>query len=109
MWQDEQEQVFTAMKQALVSGLVLALPDFTKPFEIEIYANDKGIVTILHQSGHPIAFVSKSLGPRHQSLSRYEKECLAILLAMDHSPQALLPDEHGVYNQDRQKKLGSFG
>jgi hypothetical protein len=31
------------------------------------------------QEGHPIAFISKSLGPRQQALSTYEKEMLAIL------------------------------
>jgi hypothetical protein len=35
------------------------------------------------QSGHPVAFLSKSLGPKNQALSTYDKECLAILLAID--------------------------
>lgn len=36
------------------------------------------------QENHPLAFLSKSLGPRNRRLSTYEKECLAILLAVDH-------------------------
>jgi cytoskeleton-associated protein 5 len=32
---------------------------------------------------HPIAYLSKALGPRAQALSTYEKECLAILLAVN--------------------------
>lgn len=39
---------------------------------------------MLQQHGHPIAYVSKALGPRAQGLSTYEKECLAILKAVDH-------------------------
>ena len=39
---------------------------------------------MLQQNGHPIAFVSKALGPRNQALSIYEKEYLAILMAIDH-------------------------
>lgn len=35
------------------------------------------------QKGHPLAFVSKALGPRNQTLSVYEKEFLAILLAVE--------------------------
>lgn len=31
-----------------------------------------------------MAFLSKALGPRNRGLSTYEKECLAILLAIDH-------------------------
>jgi hypothetical protein len=35
------------------------------------------------QGGHPLAFLSKALGPRSQGLSTYEKEYMAILLALD--------------------------
>lgn len=36
------------------------------------------------QDKHPIAFISKALSPRQQVLSVYEKELLAILLAVKH-------------------------
>jgi hypothetical protein len=36
------------------------------------------------QSDHSIAYVSKALGPRTRGLSTYEKEYLAILMAVDH-------------------------
>jgi small ligand-binding sensory domain FIST len=35
------------------------------------------------QQGHPIAYLSKSLSPKTQALSTYEKECLAVILAVD--------------------------
>ena len=35
------------------------------------------------QNGHPIAFLSQALCPRNAALSTYEKECLAILMAVD--------------------------
>jgi transposase InsO family protein len=35
------------------------------------------------QSGHPIAFLSQALSPRNRALSAYEKECLAIILAVE--------------------------
>jgi hypothetical protein len=38
----------------------------------------------LQQEGHPLAFLSKALGPRACGLSAYEKECMAILAAVDH-------------------------
>lgn len=34
------------------------------------------------QKGHPLAFMSKALGPRYSSLSVYEKEMLAIVMAV---------------------------
>lgn len=35
------------------------------------------------QDQHPIAYLSKPLGIKNQALSVFEKECLAILLAID--------------------------
>ncbi|GJZ40777.1 putative mitochondrial protein [Tanacetum coccineum] len=42
-----------------------------------------GIGAVLQQEGHPIAYLSKTLSSKHQSLSTYEKEFLAVLLAVD--------------------------
>jgi hypothetical protein len=74
---------FDTLKSALVSAPVLGLPDFTCPFVVETDASDLGIGAVLLQKEHPIAFVSKSLGPRNQGLSTYEKEYMAILLAVE--------------------------
>lgn len=71
------------LKQQLTSAPVLALPNFDVKFPIETDANEKGIGAILQQRGHPIAFVSKALCPRYQGLSTYEKEYLAIIVALD--------------------------
>jgi hypothetical protein len=61
---------------------VLALPDFSLQFVIDTDACDMGIGVVLSQQGHPLAFVSRALGPRNRALSVYEKEYLAILLAV---------------------------
>ena len=82
MWNANLEDSFQALKQALTSAPVLALPDFSKKFQLETDASDKGIGAVLMQSGHPIAYLSKALGPKAQAMSTYEKECLAILLAI---------------------------
>lgn len=71
------------LKQALTTALVLALPDFSKPFSIETDASGTGIGAMLTQGGHPLAFLSKALGPRSVGLSTYEKEYMAILLALE--------------------------
>lgn len=84
MWTDETEKAFQALKHALVTAPVLAMPDFAEPFIVETDASDKGIGAVLIQKQHPIAFLSHALGPRHQGLSTYEKESLAIILAVEH-------------------------
>ena len=84
VWTSVHEEAFVTLKSALISAPVLAMPDFQKQFVVETDASDKGIGAILMQSDHPIAFLSKALGPRTQGLSTYEKESLAIILAMEH-------------------------
>jgi hypothetical protein len=82
LWTGDAEAAFQALKQALITAPVLALPSFTEQFVIETDACDVGIGAVLSQSGHPLAYVSRALGPRNRGLSVYEKEYLAILLAV---------------------------
>jgi hypothetical protein len=74
LWTQVTEQAFHLLKQALVSAPILALPNFNEPFVVDMDAFDCGIGAVLHQQGHPIAYVSKALGPRTQGLSTYEKK-----------------------------------
>lgn len=83
LWISEHEIAFQTLKLALVSAPVLALPDFSKEFILETDASDLGIGAVLMQGEHPLAFISRALGPRNQGLSVYEKEYLSILLAID--------------------------
>lgn len=66
----------------MISTHVLALPDFEKPFVVETDASNTGIGVVLMQDNHPICFISRSLGPRHQHLSVYEKELMAVVHAV---------------------------
>jgi hypothetical protein len=82
IWTSDHDSTFVTLKQALVSASVLSLPNFARPFIIETDASDVGIEAVLMQGGHPLAFLSKALGPRSRGLSTYEKEFMAILLAV---------------------------
>jgi hypothetical protein len=70
------------LKQATANTLVLALPDFQQTFIIETDACDGGIGAVLMQRDQPVAFLSKALTQHHQHLSIYEKEFLALIMAV---------------------------
>ncbi|GJT77699.1 reverse transcriptase [Tanacetum coccineum] len=80
-------------KLSAMSAPVLALLDFQKTFVVETDASWKGIRVVLQQDGHPIAYLSKTLSPKHQVLSTYENEFLAVLMAFDKWKGCLL-DRH---------------
>lgn len=62
---------------------VLSLPNFSKPFSIEIDACESGIGAVLVQEDHPVAYYSKALSANNQKLSIYAKELLTIMMTID--------------------------
>lgn len=72
-WSPQAQTAFEELQKAMVNSPVLALPNFDEEFEIETDASGFGIGAVLQQKGHPIAFLSKTLALKHQSLSAYEK------------------------------------
>jgi hypothetical protein len=50
---------------------------------VEIDACAEGIRAVLMQQGQPIAYLSKALGDKHKALSIYEKELLALIMAVE--------------------------
>lgn len=101
VWSPQVNSAFRALKQALVQAPVLALPNFTQDFVLEADACATGVGAVLMQQGHPVAFLSKALGPKNQTLSIYDKECLAILLAIDKLKQYLIHRPFLIYIDQR--------
>ena len=60
-WESEQEKAFNALKEKLTNAPILALPNFSKSFEIECEASNVGIGVVLLQEGYPIAYFSEKL------------------------------------------------
>jgi hypothetical protein len=67
-WNQMSTNAFEALKHALTSAPVLQLPDFSKTFIVETDASGCGLGAVLMQDKHPIAYISKSLGPRQNSV-----------------------------------------
>jgi hypothetical protein len=109
-WTEQAAAAFHALKDAMVSTPVLALPNFTLPFVIETDACDTGVGAVLMQAGHPIAYMSKALGIMNRKLSIYEKEFMAVMMAVDkwrqylqRGPFLILTDHKSLCNLSDQQ------
>jgi hypothetical protein len=109
-WTHTHQAAFDHLKKLMLEAPVLALPDFQLPFTVETDACKRGVGAVLMQKGHPIAYLSKSLGPVAHAMSTYEKECLAILLAVEkwrsylhHAPFTIITDRMSLVHLSDQK------
>ncbi|MCO5588727.1 hypothetical protein L7F22_042686 [Adiantum nelumboides] len=83
VWTEKKQQAFDTLKQKLTSQPVLALPDLSKPFEVQCDACGDCLGAVLLQEGHAIAYESRRLSSDEQILGIYEKELLVVLHALD--------------------------
>ncbi|KAL0533232.1 hypothetical protein IC582_030448 [Cucumis melo] len=81
-WTEEATVAFNRLKSAMMSLPVLALPDFSKQFEIEADASGYGVGAVLVQDKRPVAYYSHTLALRDRSRPVYERELMAVVLAV---------------------------
>ncbi|XP_074306255.1 uncharacterized protein LOC141641327 [Silene latifolia] len=78
-WSIDKKRPFEKLKEAVVQEPVLALPDITKPFEVETDASYYALGGVLLQEGHPVAFESRKFNGAETRYAVQEKELLAIV------------------------------
>ena len=81
-WNDKAQLAFEQLKVIMSTCPVLAIPDFSIPFELQCDASRDGIGAILMQRKHPIAFESRKLNGIEKHYSIYDKEMLEIMHAL---------------------------
>lgn len=86
-WTDEAENALNKLKILLTSNPILFMPDFSKPFIIEADASNSGAggVLLQHIDGKErvIEYMSQRLSDTQMNYSVTEKECLAVVLAIE--------------------------
>ena len=94
----------------MTQALVLSLPDFNTTFFTKADASVVGVGVVLMQKGHPLVFLSKALGPKSRGLSTYEKEYLAVILAvqqwryyLQHTEFIILTDHKSLTQLNEQR------
>ena len=82
-WGSNQDRAFIEIKERLCGALLLALPNFSKSFEIECDASEIGIGAILMQEKWPIAYFSEKLNGAALNYPTYDKELYALVRALE--------------------------
>lgn len=77
-------QAFNQCKELICNAPVLAYPDFEKKFTLTTDASGVSIASVLSQSGHPIAYYSRTLNSAERNYSTIERELLAIVDSTKH-------------------------
>ena len=100
-WTDSCERSFVALRDALTTKPVLAVPDPNKGYELRTDASNDGISAILNQYdddgyAHPVAYASRLLTPAEKKWSTTEREALAIVWSLHHFNTYLEGHEYTV-------------
>jgi len=82
IWCERVEQAFHDLKKRMSCTPVLALPDFSKVFVVEVDAFGQGVGAVLMQDHHPIAFISRIFNLQQQAYSTYEKELVGVVFVV---------------------------
>ena len=88
MWTQEHLDAFAAAKAALSDAVLLAHPDPKAAIALTTDASDTAVGAVLSQgpfaSPAPLAFFSKKLSAAEKNYSAFDKELLAVYLAVRH-------------------------
>jgi hypothetical protein len=79
LWESIHQHAFDNVKATIAKEVVLAYPDFTKPFEIYTDASTMQLGSLITQGNRPIVFFGRKLSMMQTKYSVTEIELLAIV------------------------------
>jgi len=112
-WGEPQEKAFRDLIAAVLSDPIIHIPDPDAPFELETDASDYAMGAQLGQRDkegriHPIAFMSKTFSGPELNYKVYEKELMAIVLAVKEWRSYLVGSPHPIIVHSDHKNLTYF-
>ena len=78
-WDKQAQEALDTIKRIMQKEVLLAYPDFSKPFEIHTDASHTQLGAVIAQEGQPIAFYLRKLSSAQTRYTTTERELLAIV------------------------------
>ena len=78
-WDKEHQQAFDSAKELICREVLLAYPDYSKPFDIYTDASTRQLGAVITQNNRPIAFFSRKLSDTQRKYTVTELELLSII------------------------------
>jgi hypothetical protein len=78
-WDEKHQKAFDLVQATIVQDVVLAYPDYSKPFEIYTDASATQLGSVITQNNRPLAFFSRKLSDTQKRYSITKIELLAIV------------------------------
>jgi hypothetical protein len=100
-WTEAAQEAFDTLKEKMTKAPVLAHPDLTKPFELEVDASGYAIGAVLLQrqddgKRHPVNYFSTTLNAAERNYDIYDLELLAIVKSLRNSRSLLAGSPHEI-------------
>jgi hypothetical protein len=100
-WMAAAQEAFDTLKEKMTEAPVLAHPNLTKPFELEVDASGYAIGAVLLQrqedgKHHPVNYFSTTLTAAERNYDIYDLELLAIVKSLRNSRSLLAGSPHEI-------------
>lgn len=107
-WEQQHEDAFQQAKKIITREVMLAYPDFSKPFEIHTDASHFQLGAVISQDGKPIAFYSRKLNDAQTRYTTTERELLSIVETLKEFKNILLGHQLIVYTDHKNLTCKNF-
>jgi hypothetical protein len=108
-WDSIHQEAFDNIKQTITKEVVLAYPDFTKPFDIYTNASTKQLGAVITQDNSPIAFFSRKLSGVQSKYTVTKLELLAIVETLKEFKGMLWGQRINVYTDHKNLTRDGLG